>query len=73
MAIARWAIVQSEIPLHSPSLRLEGDLEQPLRVEDVHSTWHKGEVVHTTIAHRELAEEHAFGVPSAVVSARVHH
>ena len=54
---------QPEIPRHSPALGLDGNLEQLVRVEYVHSIGHEGEVVHTPIDH-ELADQDPGRVPS---------
>ena len=62
--VAFLVSVQPKVPRHRPALRFDRDLEQILRIEDVHAVGYEGEVVHAAVGDRELSDEDAFGVPS---------
>ena len=57
--------MKSKVPLNNPTLSLESNLEQLVRVEDVHSTGDESEVV-AAAGNGELADEDAGGVPAVV-------
>jgi hypothetical protein len=61
----RLLTTKSEIALDNPALSLDSNLEQLVRVENVHSTGHEGEVV-AAAGNGELADEDARGVPAVV-------
>ena len=57
--------MKAKVTLDNPALSLESNLEQLVRVEDVHSTGDESEVV-AAARNGELADEDARGVPSVV-------
>jgi hypothetical protein len=55
----RMKLVKTKITLHSPSLRLEGDLEQLILIEYQNAFRDEGKVRHATISNGDLSEKNA--------------
>lgn len=64
----RLPLPQPKITPHSPSLRFNTNLKNPIRIENIHPTRHESEII-TPSRNSKLANQHAFRVPT--VSERV--